>query len=100
MNPGKLNKRITLLRCEDAAAGNGLTEQKLVPAIKNKIWAAVEPVNGREYYEEMKYKNDMLVLYGDKLFKIESVVDPAEKHELLELNCTLRSRGTAEAYGL
>ena len=53
MNPGKLNKRITLLRYEDAAADNGLTEQKLVPAIKNKIWAAVEPVNGREYYEEM-----------------------------------------------
>lgn len=116
MNPGKLNKRVTLLRYEDAAADNGLTEQKLVPAIKNKIWAAVEPVNGREYYEEMKYKNDdtvkftiryragienyMLVLYGDKLFKIESVVDPAEKHELLELNCTLRSRGTAESYGL
>ena len=34
MNPGKLNKRITLLRYEDAAADNGLTEQKLVPAIK------------------------------------------------------------------
>ena len=108
MNPGKLNKRITLLRYEDAAADNELIEQKLVPAIKNKIWAAVEPVNGREYYEEMKYKNDDTVKFTIRnragienyMLKIESVVDPAEKHELLELNCTLRSRGTAETYGL
>lgn len=116
MNPGKLNRRIMLLRYENVQDTDGLTTQKLVPAITNKIWAAVEPVNGREYYEEMKFKNDdtvkftiryrigienyMLVLYRDRLYKIEGIVDPAEKHEVLELNCSLTSRGVNEPYGL
>ena len=115
MNPGKLNRRIMLLRYDNVDGAEGLTTQKLVPAIANKIWAAVEPVNGREYYEEMKFKNDdavkftiryragienyMLVLYRDRLYKIEGIVDPAEKHEMLELTCALTNRGVAEPYG-
>ena len=109
MNPGRLNKRITLLQLTDVETKYGTTSKELTPVIPHPIWARVEPFSGRDYKEEAKDKtedlfkitiryrpnlsNDMLIGYKNAVYTIQNIADPAEKHELLILTCSITDRG-------
>lgn len=67
------------------------------------VWASVEPLRGREYIQlqntqaelttriRIRYQPGitpaMRVLYDDRKFNIQSVIDPEERHRELELMC-------------
>lgn len=67
------------------------------------VWAAVEPLRGREYFEahqvqaevttriRIRYRPgvrpDMRVVYNGRIFNIQSVIDPEERHRELQLMC-------------
>lgn len=67
------------------------------------VWAAVEPLRGREYFEahqvqaevttriRIRYRPgirpDMRVLYGGRVFNITAIIDPEERHRELQLMC-------------
>ena len=65
------------------------------------VWAAIEPVKGREFWESqqvnaeittkitMRYlagiKPKMRILYGIRIFEIDSVINPDERNRELQL---------------
>lgn len=67
------------------------------------VWAAVEPLRGREYFAaaqvqaevttsiRIRYRKgirpDMRVLYDGRLYNINAVIDPQERHRELQLMC-------------
>lgn len=67
------------------------------------VWAAVEPLRGREYWAaaqvqsevttriRIRYRSgvrpDMRVLYDGRLYNINAVIDPEERHMELQLMC-------------
>lgn len=67
------------------------------------VWAAVEPLRGREYFEaaainaentvriRLRYKAgvkpDMRVIYSGRIFYIASVIDINERHQEMHLMC-------------
>lgn len=73
-----------------------------------KIWARIEPLRGRAYYEQYKEKtedlskitiryrnninNSMVVQYKNKLYRINTVIDPYEAHIKLELMCSIKEQ--------
>jgi SPP1 family predicted phage head-tail adaptor len=102
MNPGKLNHRVILQEYIEA------DDQYRTPIDQGwqdvaTVWASVEPIQGREYVLlqntqselttriRIRYrtgiKSAMRVLYGTRVFDIESVFDPEERHIELQLMC-------------
>lgn len=55
---GTLDKRVTILKYEDVETPYNLTQKKLMPFLK--IWARIEPLRGRAYYEQYKEKTEDL----------------------------------------
>jgi SPP1 family predicted phage head-tail adaptor len=67
------------------------------------VWGAVEPLRGREYFAaqqvqsevttriRIRYRSgvrpDMRVLYDGRLYNINAVIDPEERHMELQLMC-------------
>ena len=106
---GTLDKRISILEYADVTDTYGLTKQRLIDAIGNRVWAKIEPARGRTYYEQYKDKvetlhkitiryrkglnENMLIRYREKLYRIQSIVDPYEQHVKLEIMCNLKERG-------
>lgn len=106
---GLLNRRVSIMKYVETVDEYGLTNQTLQDAIGHKIWARIEPARGRTYYEQTRDKvelitkitiryrkgidENMLVKYGDKTWKITSVVDPYEAHVKLELMCNIKEVG-------
>ena len=104
---GTLDKRITILKYEDIETQYNLTQKKLVPFLK--VWARIEPLRGRAYYEQYKEKtenftkitvryresidNSMLVQYRNKLYKINTVIDPYTQRSTVELMCSEKRAG-------
>ena len=109
MNPGRLNKRVTLL--QQTATQNSLGES--VESFSNLAnrWAAIEPLNGREYFQtsgensevttriRLRYdsKTQLLthkdrVLYGSTVYLIESVINPKQGNAELVLMCVDNER--------
>ena len=104
---GTLDKRVTILKYEDVETPYNLTQKKLMPFLK--IWARIEPLRGRAYYEQYKEKtedlskitiryrnninNSMVVQYKNKLYRINTVIDPYEAHIKLELMCSIKRAG-------
>lgn len=110
MNAGTLDRRISFCQYQDIENEVGATEQKLVEVFKT--WGRIEPARGREYYEAQRLKDansfkitiryrknvtdDMLIRYGERTYQIQTVTDPYEAHEVLELYCIEKSRGAAD----
>ena len=110
---GHLNKRVTLLKLTEVEDEYNLTHQELVDAVGHKVWAKIEPLRGAAYLEAHKegvkdtiritirYRanvtNDMFVKYRDKLYTIDTIIDPAEAHAKLELMCKIREAGENQA---
>lgn len=104
---GTLDKRVTILKYEDVETPYNLTQKKLMPFLK--IWARIEPLRGRAYYEQYKEKtedlskitiryrdnidNSMVVQYKNRLYRINAVIDPYESHVKLELMCSIKKVG-------
>ena len=55
---GTLDKRVTILKYEDVETPYNLTQKKLMPFLK--VWARIEPLRGRAYYEQYKEKTEDL----------------------------------------
>lgn len=102
MNPGKLNKRITIqqkIASQTDEEGNPIEKWEDVVT----VWAAVKPLRGREFWQaasvnaentirvEIRYRkgitNNMRILYGNRLLDINSVIDVEEKHCDIHLMC-------------
>lgn len=110
---GELNKRVHILKYVETTDEYGLTHQTLADAIGNAVWSRIEPSRGKTYYEQYKDKaelitkitiryrkgvdENMLVRYGEKTYRITSVVDPYEAHVKLELMCNLKRSGEDDA---
>jgi SPP1 family predicted phage head-tail adaptor len=100
-NSGNLRHRVTFQRLTEATNEVGETIQKLQDY--RTVWAAIEPVTGREYYEaqkmqpELTYKitirylpditPSMLIKYKDRLFQINDIINPDERNFTLQLMC-------------
>lgn len=101
MRIGQLRRRITIQQPVE------VTDQYGTPAIQWQefatVWAAVEPIRGREYIllkntnSELTVRirirylpgvtNAMRVVYDDRVFNIESVIDVDERHKEMHLMC-------------
>jgi len=109
MNAGTLDRKISVMAYQEVKNEVGAMEQKPVELFKP--WARVEPARGREYYEAQKIKeadaykitiryrknvdDSMLIKYGSRTFEIQTVTDPYEAHESLEIYCTCKHRGAS-----
>jgi SPP1 family predicted phage head-tail adaptor len=102
MRAGDLNRRVTLQTATETQDGAG----QPIPAWSDvaTVWAAVEPLEGRELFAAQQINAEaivmvriryrpgvrpkMRVLYGSRLLGIISVIDPGERHEELRLLCS------------
>lgn len=109
---GRLNKRITFLKYTETENELGSTIQELAPY--KTVWASVEPVNGKEYYEAQVTRNeltwniyirysmewtpdvDMIIQYGKRFFNIISIIDNREAHKLYKIVCTEKVENNIE----
>jgi SPP1 family predicted phage head-tail adaptor len=102
MNPGRLNKRITLQKKGFVRDAESNTKDSWVDSAT--VWAAVEPLRGREYYAaaaasaeslvrfRLRYRKDvtadMRVKYDNRIFELNSPpIDPEERHKELIMMC-------------
>lgn len=104
---GSLDRRISFIAYEDKENDIGLTEQTQV--VKLKCWARIESLRGKEYYEAQKLSSEtthkitiryragldenMLISYKNRIFEIQSIIDPYESHVKLEIMCKEKKRG-------
>jgi SPP1 family predicted phage head-tail adaptor len=98
---GRLDKRVTIQTPTRASDdGGGYTTAWADTAT---VFAAVEPLGGQERFAAQQIKASMThkviirhrpvntrqrLLYGTRVFQIESVTDPNERGEMLELFCS------------
>jgi len=99
---GKLRHRITLqeiIKTDDGYGGIVETWKDIAT-----VWAAIEPLKGTERYQAQQVQSElthkvtiryragikpqMRILYGNRVFDIEAVIDVDERHRWLELLCS------------
>lgn len=106
MEAGELRHRITLLNPADELDGTG---QPASYSDWATVWAAVNPLSGRDLFAAQQLQSEvthrvkiryragvnsaMRVRFGTRIFEIDSVIDPEERHEELHLMCTERKGG-------
>lgn len=99
---GRLNKRITFCRLVEKDNEINQSIQDVEPY--KKVWASVEPVSGKEYYEAQREKNkltykiytryfkdinqNMIIDFKGRKFEIESMINYRENCEMLQFVCT------------
>ncbi|OPX87736.1 MAG: Phage head-tail joining protein [Pelotomaculum sp. PtaB.Bin104] len=102
MRAGELRHRITIQ--EPVETLDSLKTPVLSWQDVATVWAAVEPLRGREYLEvkntntelsariRIRYRRginpSMRVKYGSRIFNIESVIDFEERHREIHLMCS------------
>ena len=102
---GEMRHRITFQKSTQMDDGYGGGEQIWTDIFS--VWASVEPISGREYYEAMavqhqvthriktRYRSDvtpeMRVTHDGKIYGVESVVDIGMRHRFLEILCREQS---------
>ena len=105
INAGKLNKRVSIEESVAVSpAVNEFGEPNVVWDELAEVWAAMEPLTGREFWAQqqvqseitvrirIRYRDDivagMRVVYNQAIYMIKNVIDPLEKHEELHLMCS------------
>ena len=99
MNPGKLRHRITLQRYTEIVDPDGFTTQQWQDVAT--VWAAVENLYGREYWEAaavqaentvkftIRYRPDvdqaMRIVFRGKIYNIISVDNIKYRNEFIEI---------------
>lgn len=112
INIGRLNKRIDIYGYSDVSTELGAS--KAVLAKRATVWAELRPVRGvefLEYYREanalqfkvtMRYRSDLtekdVLVYGDRQFEINSIINIMEGNTYLEVYCT-ESKDKKVLYG-
>ena len=103
MRAGKLRHRVTIQRAVEAQ--NEFGEAVTTWVNVGQVWASVEPLRGREYFQadgtqaevstviRMRYRDGivakMRLVHGDDSYDIESVIDVGGRGRELELMCRL-----------
>lgn len=105
IDPGKMRHRITFqtFTGEQDSFGDPLQADDTQWKNAVMLWAAIEPISGREFYaaeqsqSEVSHKircryctgldTAMRITYGKRRFKIVSLIDWEERHESLLLMC-------------
>lgn len=98
---GRLDKRVTLQSATTARDGHGQPLETWSDIAT--VWAAIDPIRGREYFAAQQFAAETThkvtirhrsgispknrVLFGSRVFRIESVINPHERGERLELMC-------------
>lgn len=107
LNLGVLNKKIDII---NGVAGEYKDFETINDNILYKnIWAAIQPLRGKEYLELKKvsseetvkiiirYRGDVnegcKIRYRKHIYEVVAVIDPDMSHETLELRCVERKRG-------
>lgn len=101
MKAGKLNKRFNIE--QNTPTRNDYGESVPAWTVLATVWGSVEPLTGREFLAQqqvqseittrfrIRYRNDitskMRIVYDEKYYAIDSVIDPFEKHTFLEIMC-------------
>ena len=110
MNPGELNKKVTIQRPVHGTADESTGAVPTTWEDVAGVWARIEPLSGREYFQAAQVQSEVThrvtiwyrrdfsssyrLRYVDRLvtryLEILSVIDPAESHEGLILMCVER----------
>lgn len=101
MRSGDLRHRITLQQKQLTKDQEGIATENWVDVAT--VWAAVEPLKGREYFQaaavnaentvrfRIRYRQGitsaMRVVYNGRVFNINSVIDVDERHREIQLMC-------------
>lgn len=103
MQAGKLRHRVTIKY--KVATLNDLSEEVVVWTPLDEVWAAVEPLRGREYLDSRQAQADvdtririryqdgitilpsMRIYFGDRVFEIVSVINVWERNKDLQIMC-------------
>ena len=99
MRSGKLNRRITIQKLSVAKNEYGEDIESWINF--RTLWAHVEPLRGREYWQAKQVVGEvtgritiryldgldekMQVMYGGKTYNILAVINPGEKNRELQL---------------
>ncbi len=101
MRAGKLNKRVTIQ--DKSASQNSYGEEVITWTDFAKVWAAVEPLRGREFLEgkqitaevstriRIRYRSgilpEMRVVYGSIIYDIHPPINLDECNREIHLMC-------------
>jgi SPP1 family predicted phage head-tail adaptor len=101
MKISDLRHRITLQRKDIVKDPEGIAIETWADVAT--VWASVEPIRGREYFQaaavnaentvrfRIRYRPgimpNMRVLYNGRTFNIQSVIDVNERHREIQLMC-------------
>ncbi|MCK9325824.1 MAG: phage head closure protein [Bacteroidales bacterium] len=100
MNPGRLRHRITFSHLVEGE--NEVGDTVLIEEPFKTVWASVEPLKGRDYFEARKIQSavthkiiirylsgitpDMKIDFKGRIFEIEGPqINPEERNKYLEL---------------
>lgn len=102
INPGRLNKRVKILRYEDFVTELGQKKTGLVEAAT--VWAELRPMRGTEFLEyyrsanalqfkvTIRYRSDLtekdVLEYNGRQFEINSIINIMEGNVYQEVFCT------------
>lgn len=105
IDPGRMRHRITFQRFSGAQDSYGdplLADDSEWDDVAT-LWAAIDPVSGREFYAAEQSQSEvthkircrycaglqtaMRILYGPRKFRILSIIDWEERHESLLIMC-------------
>ncbi|MFK7695401.1 phage head closure protein [Paenibacillus sp. HJGM_3] len=101
MEAGRLRHRITLEQFTTSPDGAGGVTEAWVAF--ETVWAAVEPLRGREMVEHQQIQSGvthrvrrryrsginskMRIKFGGRIFRIDSVINPDERNREMQLMC-------------
>lgn len=99
MNPGKLNKRVQIMKFDQISDGGGGFEEGLVPV--KKVWANISPVSGREKWQAQQAQSEIthkvtiryteevnrshIISFNNKNFDIQYLINVDEENRFLEI---------------
>lgn len=102
LRAGTLNKRVILQTVSNGADGRGGVTETWADTVT--LWAHVEEMSGGEGYEAqqiasrlthkvtLRYRTSVTpqqrLKYGTRILKIQSVANPDQRNEMLELSCS------------
>lgn len=101
MRAGKLRHRLDIQRALETQGDTG--EVTVIWSDFATVWGSVEPLRGREFFAAREQQArvttririrytagvtpKMRVLFGDRIYLIDAVIDPEERHAELQLMC-------------
>lgn len=100
MNPGKMNRRINIMKYESVSDGGGGYEEILT--LVKKVWANIRPASGREFnlakqaQAEITHKvtiryteevnRSQVISFNNKIYDIQYLININEENRFLELH--------------